>query len=352
MAEKAQGGEVLLYKTDDGGTRIEVRLVGETVWLSLNQMAELFQRDKSVISKHISNLFEEKELHESSVVAKYATTAADEKTYQVEHFNLDVIISVGYRVKSKRGTQFRIWATQRLREYLVKGFTMDDERLKRGSGGNYFDELLARIRDIRSSERVFWRKVLDIYSTSIDYSADSDISKRLFSTVQNKMHWAAHGRTAAEVITERADANRPNMGLTSWTGSRPKKADAGVAKNYLVQEELSALNLIVSAYLDFAELQALGRKPMYMRDWIVKLDSFLQLSERHVLTHAGKISHDDAMKKAELEYDKFRTKQDELASPVDQDFERAVNEIKKIGSPNPKKPVRRSKKKLPPKRKK
>lgn len=337
MNRQQPGGEILLYKTDDGGTRIEVRMVGETVWLSLSQMAELFDRDKSVISKHISNIFAERELRENSVVAKYATTAADGKTYQVEHFNLDVIISVGYRVKSKQGTQFRIWATQRLREYLVKGFTMDDERLKRGGGGNYFDELLARIRDIRSSERVFWRKVLDIYSTSIDYDSVSDISKQFFATVQNKMHWAAHGRTAAEVITERADANRPNMGLTSWAGSHPKKSDAGVAKNYLVQDELSALNLIVSAYLDFAELQAQGRKPMYMKDWITKLDGFLQLSERDVLTHAGKVSHDDAMKKAELEYEKFRTKQNALPMPVDQDFERAVDEIKKISGQRSKK---------------
>lgn len=212
------GGEVLLYKTDDGNTRIEVRMSGETVWLSLNQMAELFDRDKSVIAKHIKNVFEEAELEENRTVAKFAIVQKEgsrEISREIEHFNLDVIISVGYRVKSKRGTQFRIWATQRLREYLVKGFAMDDERLKRGGGGNYFDELLARIRDIRSSERVFWRKVLDIYSTSIDYDPNSEISKQFFATVQNKMHWAAHGRTAAEVISERVDAKRPNMGLTS-----------------------------------------------------------------------------------------------------------------------------------------
>ncbi|MBI2521838.1 MAG: virulence RhuM family protein [Bdellovibrio sp.] len=281
MNEKLPGGEVLLYKTDDGNTRIEVRMVGDTVWLSLNQMAELFDRDKSVISKHIKNIFEESELQESRTVAKFATVQKEgprEISREIEHFNLDVIISVSYRVKSKRGTQFRIWATQRLREYLVKGFTMDDERLKREGGGNYFDELLARIRDIRSSERVFWRKVLDIYATSIDYDPDSDISKQFFPTVQNKMHWAAHGRTAVEVIIERADASRPNMGLTSWAGSHPKKSDASLAKNYLAQDELSALNLIVSADLDFAELQAQGRKPMYMKDWITKLDSFWNLA--------------------------------------------------------------------------
>ena len=326
---KQPGGEILLYQTDDGKTRVEVRMVNETVWLSLNQLSELFQRDKSVISKHISNLFEEEELDEKSVVAKYATTATDGKTYQVEHFNLDVIISIGYRVNSKRGTQFRIWATQRLREYLVKGFTMDDERLKLGGGGNYFDELLSRVRDIRSSERVFWRKVLDIYATSIDYDPSAEASKLFFATIQNKMHWAVHGHTAAEVISARANANLPNMGLTAWTGKRPKKSDTSVAKNYLAQEELSALNLIVSAYLDFAELQAFGRKPMYMNDWITKLDSFLKLSERNILSHSGKISHDAAISKAELEYEKFREKQDEFPTLVDQDFELAINKIKK-----------------------
>ena len=335
--ETKPGGEVLLYKTDDGSTRIEVRMVGETVWLSLNQMADLFQRDKSVISKHITNIFKEKELLEKSVVAKHATTAADGKTYQVEYFNLDVIISVGYRVNSKRGTQFRIWATQRLREYLVKGFTMDDDRLKRGGGGNYFDELLARVRDIRSSERVFWRKVLDIYATSIDYDPSAEASKQFFSTIQNKMHWAVHGQTAAEIISRRADSNLPNMGLTSWTGTHPKKSDTSVAKNYLVQDELSALNLIVSAYLDFAELQALGRKPMYMKDWITKLDSFLTLSERDVLSHAGKVSHDDALNKATLEYEKFRLKQDLLSTAIDQDFENTVNNLKKMSKQKPKK---------------
>ncbi len=354
MKEAQQGGEVLLYKTDDGKTRIDVRLEGDTVWLSLNQMADLFDRDKSVIAKHIKNVFEEAELSENRTVANFAIVQKEGSrsiSREIEHFNLDVIISVGYRVKSKRGTQFRIWATQRLREYLVKGFTMDDERLKKGGGGNYFDELLARIRDIRSSERVFWRKVLDIYSTSIDYDSESDVSKQFFAVVQNKMHWAAHGRTAAEVITERADASLPNMGLTSWTGSRPKKSDASVAKNYLVPEELSALNLIVSAYLDFAELQAQGRKPMYMKDWITKLDGFLQLSERDVLTHAGKVSHDSAVKKAESEFDKFRLKQDELPSSIDQDFERVVDVIQKIGkqkstlSRSKKQPVKQKKEK-------
>jgi hypothetical protein len=218
--------QFLLYQTEDGRTRVEVRFDGDTAWLSLGQMAELFQRDKSVISRHLKNVFEEGKLDRASVVAESATTAADGKTYQVEYFNLDVIISVGYRVKSRRGTQFRIWATQRLREFIVKGFTLDDERLKRGGGGNYFDELLARIRDIRSSEKVFWRKVLDIYATSIDYDPRVDASELFFKTVQNKMHWAAHGHTAAEITAARADATRPNMGLTSWTGDAPRKADA------------------------------------------------------------------------------------------------------------------------------
>jgi len=241
--------ELLIYRTDDGRTRVEVRFDGETAWLSLGQMAELFQRDKSVVSRHAKNVFDEGELNRASVVAEIATTAADGKTYQVEYFNLDVIISVGYRVKSRRGTQFRVWATQRLREYLVKGFTLDDERLKRGGGGNYFDELLARIRDIRSSEKVFWRKVLEIYATSIDYDPRAEASQLFFKTVQNKMHWAAHGHTAAEVIAARADATKPNMGLTSWTGGVPRKADVAIAKNYLGADELEALNRIVNAYL-------------------------------------------------------------------------------------------------------
>jgi hypothetical protein len=278
--------EVLFYQAEDGRTRVEVRFDGETAWLSLGQMAELFQRDKSVISRHIKNLFKEGELTRDAVVANFATTASDGKTYQVDYYNLDVIISVGYRVKAHRGTQFRIWATQRLREYLIKGFTLDDERLKRGGGGNYFDELLARIRDIRSSEKVFWRKVLEIYATSIDYDPRTESSRRFFATVQNKMHWAAHGHTAAEVIAERADASKPHMGLTSWTGPLPRKADASVAKNYLNAEEVEALNRIVNAYLEFAELQALNRKAMYMADWISKLDDYLRLSERAVLSHA------------------------------------------------------------------
>jgi len=340
-------GSILLYRTDDGQTKIEVRMVGETVWLSLNQMAELFQRDKSVIAKHIKNIFEEAELAENQTVAIFATVQREgSKTVerQIEYFNLDVIISVGYRVSSPRGTQFRIWATQRLREYLIKGFTMDDERLKRAGGGIYFDELLARIRDIRSSERVFWRKVLDIYATSIDYDPRTEMSKQFFATIQNKMHWAAHGRTAAELISARANADQPNMGLTSWSGAHPRKSDVGIAKNYLDQKEIEALNYIVTIYLDFAEMQAKRRKPMHMQDWITKLDEFLRMSEHEILTHAGKILHDEALKTAELEYDKFREKQDALPQPVDRDFEQAISQIKTIEG---KRPIKSNKKKKP-----
>lgn len=263
--------EIILYQTEDGTTKIQVRLEDETVWLTQSQMAELFQTSIPNVSMHIRNIFREGELQENSVVKDFLTTAADGKRYRTNHFNLDVIISVGYRVKSHRGTQFRIWATQRLREYIIKGFTLDDERLKQVGGGNYFDELLSRIRDIRSSEKIFWRKVLDIYATSIDYDPNAEMSWEFFKVVQNKMHWAAHGHTAAEIISARADATRPNMGLTSWTGVRPKQADAEIAKNYLTAEELDTLNRIVSIYLDFAELQALSRKPMFMKDWITKL---------------------------------------------------------------------------------
>jgi hypothetical protein len=329
--------ELILYQTDDNQTRIEVRLENETVWLTQAQMAELFQRERSVITKHIRNIFEGGELVEQAVCANYAQTAADGKTYQTVAYNLDVIISVGYRVKSHRGTQFRIWATQRLREYIVKGFTMDDERLKQGGSGNYFEELLARIRDIRSSEKEFWRKVLDIYATSIDYDPGVEASQRFFASVQNKMHWGAHGHTAAEIIHARADAAKPNMGLTTWMGSRPRKFDAAVAKNYLGLEEIENLNLIVSLYLDFGELQARSRKPMYMRDWIAKLDDFLRLSDREILTHAGEVSHEAALAKAEAEYEKFRLLEAAKPSPVEKHFQEAVQQVKQLSDKKPRK---------------
>jgi len=355
------GGEFLFYGSDDGRIRLQVRLEDETVWLSLNQMADLFQRDKSVISRHIGNVFGDGELVRDRVVANYATTAADRKTYRVEFFNLDVIISVGYRVKSLRGTQFRIWATQRLREYIVKGFAMDDERLKQRGGGNYFEELLGRIRDIRSSEKEFWRKVLEIYATSIDYDPSAEASRQFFATVQNKMHWAAHGHTAAEVIHARVDATKaarnsarlptviharvdatqPQMGLTHWIGAKPSKSEAVIAKNYLSPEELNALNRIVVAYLELAEVQALNRQPMYMRDWIGKLDDFLRLGGRDILEHAGKISHEQALRKAEQEFEKFHLAELAAPSQVEKDFEAAVKELKESPPPG------RQKKKKP-----
>lgn len=327
------GGEFLLYQTDDGSTRIEVRMADETVWLTQKDMAELFQTTKQNISAHLQNVYDEGELQPEATVKKYLTVQTEgnrEVSRQVEHYNLDAIISVGYRVRSHRGTQFRIWATQRLREYLIKGFAMDDQRLKQAGGGNYFEELLARIRDIRSSERVFWRKVLDIYSTSIDYDPKEEQSLLFFKTVQNKMHWAAHGQTAAEVVHARADASLPNMGLTTFDGDRPRKADVSIAKNYLKEEEIEALNRIVTAYLEFAELQAMNRKPMHMADWISKLDDFLRLSDREILTHAGKISHDSAKEKAEAEFAQFKQQQRNLPQPVDQHFAESLDELKKI----------------------
>ena len=323
-------GEFLFYQTDDGRIRLQVRMEGETVWLSQKAMAELFQKDVRTVSEHIRNIFEEGELQPDSVVRNFRITAADRKQYDTQHYNLEVIISTGYRVKSLRGTQFRIWATQRLREYIVKGFTMDDERLKNAGGGNYFDELLDRIRDIRSSERVFWRKVLDIYATSIDYDRNAETSKLFFQTVQNKMHWAVVGQTAAEIVHNRASAAKPKMGLTSWSGDQPRKIDVAVAKNYLNEAELKALNLIVSAYLDFAELQAMSHRPMYMAGWVRKLDDFIRISDRDILLHAGAISHDVARLKAEAEYETFRATQDALPQPVDRHFVECLAELKKI----------------------
>ncbi len=285
-ASPEPSGQVLLYASPDGTARIEVRLDGDTVWLPQRALAELFQTSVQNISHHLKAIYDEEELPPEGTIKRYLivqTEGQRQVTRPVDHYSLQAIIAVGYRVRSARGTQFRIWATERLREYLIKGFTMDDERLKQAGGGNYFEELLARIRDIRSSERVFWRKVLDIYATSIDYDPSAEASQFFFKTVQNKMHWAAHGHTAAEVIHQRADASQPNMGLTSWSGDRPRKTDVGIAKNYLNQEEIEALNLIVSAYLDFAELQARSRRPMHMADWIAKLDDFLRLSDRDIL---------------------------------------------------------------------
>lgn len=328
-------GNFLLYQTEDGQTKIEVTLANDTVWLTADQMAELFQRNKSTISRHIKNVFESGELKPDSTVAFFATVQ-NEGTRKVErniaYYNLDMIISVGYRVNSHRGVQFRIWATQVLREYLIKGFAMNDDLLKRAGGGNYFDELLSRIRDIRSSEKVFYRKVLEIYALSIDYDPRAEDTQLFFKTVQNKMHFSAHGHTAAEVIYQRADANKDFMGLTSWTGGLPKRTDAEIAKNYLFPEELDTLNRIVSLYLDFAELQAQSHKPMYMKDWIQKLDDFLKLSGKELLTHAGTISAELAKQKANQEYDKFKERTQYELSPVEihflESFEKEQKKLK------------------------
>lgn len=313
-------GQFLLYQTPDGDSQIEVKLQNDTVWLSLDQMAELFQRNKSTISRHVKNVLEDGELEEKSVVAFFATTASDSKTYSVAYYNLDMIISVGYRVHSYRGVQFRIWATKVLKEYIVKGFAMNDDLLKRAGGGNYFDELLARIRDIRSSEKVFYRKVLEIYALSIDYDPRVEMTQKFFKTVQNKMHYSVHGHTAAEIIYERADAQKDFMGLTTWAGAMPTKPEAEIAKNYLTHEEVKSLNRIVSLYLDFAEMQAEEHRPMYMKDWINILDDFLRISRKDILTHAGKISAKLAKEKADQEYDKFKERTKNNLSPVEIHF--------------------------------
>lgn len=318
MNEQQNNGNIILYQTEDGKSRIEVTLCNDTVWLTADQMAELFQRNKSTISRHIKNVFEDGELQADKVVAFFATTTqhgaikGKNQTHQVAYYNLDMIISVGYRVKSHRGVQFRIWATNVLREYLVKGFAMNDDLLKRAGGGNYFDELLSRIRDIRSSEKVFYRKILEIYALSIDYDPRTEATMQFFKTVQNKMHYSVHGHIAAEIIYERADAE--------------------IAKNYLSSDELDTLNRIVSLYLDFAELQVKSHKPMYMKDWIQKLDDFLKLSGKELLNHAGKISAELAKQKADTEYDKFKERTVYSLSPVEihflENFEKEQKKLK------------------------
>lgn len=325
---------IIIYQTEDGNTKIETRLEDETVWLTIDQMAELFQKSRSTINEHILNIYEEKELDNEQSMRKIGNS--DFSTKPTNYYNLDVIISVGYRVKSHQGTKFRQWATARLREYIVKGFTMNDELLKQAGGGNYFDELLARIRDIRSSEKVFWRKVLDIYATSIDYDPKLAISIEFFQTVQNKMHWATHGQTAAEVIYTRIDAHKPNMGLTNFKGIKPTKQDTEIAKNYLNEEELNVLNRMVTAYLELAELQALNRKPMYMKDWIERLNDFLKMTGNDILQHAGTISHERALKKANAEYQKYKELTKNELSEAEKHF---VNQIESTAKKlNPKKP--------------
>lgn len=328
-----QESSILMYTTEDGETKIEVIFDDDTVWLSINQMTELFQRDKSTISRHIKNIFSEGELEEGSTVAFFATVQNEggrEVERKIAYYNLDVIISVGYRVKSLRGTQFRIWATKILKEYMKKGFALDDERLKRLGGGNYFDELLARIRDIRSSEKVFWRKVLEIYATSIDYNPKAESSIAFFKQVQNKMHWAAHKHTAAEIIYQRADAEQENMGLTSWDGENIRKSDVEVAKNYLDETEIDALNKIVTAYLDIAEVHALNQEPMYMKDWLETIDDYLKMTRRDILTTKGKVTHRQALEKAHCEYEKYKKRQEDFLSPVEQHFIESIKELEKL----------------------
>ena len=318
---------ILIYQTEDGLTKIETTFDNDSVWLSIDQMAELFQRDKSTISRHLHNIFKEGELLRNAVVAKLATTAGDGKTYQVEYYNLDVIISVGYRVKSLRGTQFRIWASNVLKEYIKKGFVLDDDRLKNLGGSNYFYELLSRIRDIRSSEKVFWRKVLEIYATSIDYDPKVESSVLFFKQIQNKMHWAAHKHTAAELIFQRVDSDKKNMGLTSWHGDDVKREDVEIAKNYLDEKELDALNKIVTAYLDIAEVRALNHEPMYMKDWLETTDDYLKMTRRDILNTKGNVSHKEAIEKAHLEYDKYQKMKDDLLSPVEKHFIESIERL-------------------------
>ena len=317
-----QKSNIIIYTTEDGLTKIETTFDEDTVWLSIDQMAELFQRDKSTISRHIKNIFSEGELVRESVVANFATTAADGKTYRVDYYNLDVIISVGYRVKSKRGTQFRIWATNILKEYMRKGFALDDERLKNLGGGGYFKELLERIRDIRASEKVFYRQVLEIYATSIDYDPNAEISILFFKKVQNKIHYAIHGQTAAEVIYTRADAEKEFMGLTTFVGNQPTLKEAVIAKNYLSEKELRAMGQLVSGYLDFAERQAEREQTMTMKDWAKHLDRILTMSGEQLLQGNGNISHKQAVDKATDEYKKYKAR---TISDVEEDY---LNSIK------------------------
>ncbi len=335
--ESTHNGEFLLYQTEDRQTRVEVRMVDETVWLSQKLMADLFQKDVRTINEHIQNLFTEGELTRESTIREFRivqTEGKREVSRLVDFYNLDVIISVGYRVRSHRGTQFRIWATKRLKEYIIKGFVLDDQRLKEAGGGNYFDELLERIRDIRSSEKVFWKKILDIYATSIDYDAEAQITRDFFAQIQNKIHWAAHGRTAAEIIFDRADSQKPHMGLTTWAGNRPRVGDSAIAKNYLREEEIDVLNRIVTMYLEFAELQALERIPMYMNDWIERLDGFLKASGRDILSHPGNVSHEQALEKARAEYEKYKMLIINDPTPVEGHFLKAEKEVKLLGEKN------------------
>ena len=319
-------GDIVIYQSENGDAKIDVRFVDDTVWLTQAQLCELYKSSKANVSEHIKNIFEEGELEEDLVVRKIRTTAADGKSYAVNHYNLDMIISLGYRIKSSIATQFRRWATERLKEYMIKGFTMDDERLKNLGGGNYWHELLDRIRDIRSSEKVMYRQVLDLYATSVDYNPKSTESVAFFKMVQNKLHYAAHGHTAAEIIFERADAEKPFMGLTTFSGDFPTMKDISVAKNYLSEDELKILNNLVSGYFDFAEIQAMRHTPMYMSDYVENLDRILSTTGEALLTDAGKVSHAQALEKAKAEYKKYQVQN---LSPVEEDYLQTIRAIEK-----------------------
>jgi len=332
MKNQTPKSQIVIYKTETGETKIDVRFDGDTVWLSLEQMAQLFDKAKSTINEHILNIYKEEELVEDQTIQKIGNS--DFLVKPTHYYNLDIIISVGYRVKSLQGTRFRQWATQRLREYIVKGFVLDDERLKNPDHPfDYFDELLRRIQDIRTSERRFYQKITDIYATSADYDPTLDISINFFKTVQNKMHWAITGKTAAEIVYERADNSKPNMGLNSWRGDKVRKQDVAIAKNYLNEEELLELNNLVEQYLVFAEGQAIRRIPMHMKDWIKKLDGFLSLNERNILTHAGKISHELAVSHAETQYDKFSLKRIKMNDAQTSDFDKLEEKTRLIENP-------------------
>jgi hypothetical protein len=321
--------ELIMYRSEDGTIKIDVRMEGETVWLSQAQMVELFQSSKTNISEHIKNIFSEGELIEDSVVRNFRTTAADGKNYNVKYYNLDVIISVGYRVKFLRGTQFRIWATERLREYLIKGFTMNDELLKKAGGGNYWHELLERIRDIRSSEKVFYRQLLDLFATSVDYDLKSEVCQQFFQIVQNKLHYAVNKQTAAEIIYSRANAELPFMGMKTFSGEQPGKEEAVIAKNYLDEKELLVLNRMVSAFFDLAELHAINHDPIYMRDWLPQVDNFAERYGKGVLQSAGTVSRQAAIEKATDEYKKYRKRINALPTPVERDYLEAIKQAQK-----------------------
>lgn len=337
--QPGRAGDVLLYEAAEGRLRLEVRLQDETLWLTQKQLAELFQTTQQNISGHIQNVYAEGELDREATHKKFLSVQREgerEVRRQRDFYNLDMIIAVGYRVKSAIATRFRIWATERLKEYIIKGFVLDDERLKEPQNERYFEELLARIRDIRSSEKVFWRKVLDIYATSIDYDPNADQTQLFFKQVQNKMHWAAHGHTAAELIVQRADADEPNMGITNFPGKNLLKRDVEVAKNYLSEEELGILNRIVTAYLELAEVQALNRQPMTMTDWQQRLDQFLTMTGRELLTHAGNISHQQALNKAHQEFEKYREQRLQQPTDVEKHFVEAEKKLKRLKTPEKK----------------